>query len=279
MITDQFDRLSFRFSRIITLDYSTSFSMGISMLHKRFHQPVYAIYGYVRLADEIVDTFNHPDTETVFKNFSKETFLAIEQKFSTNPVLQAFQIVVNQFSIDMDLIEGFLKSMEMDLKKQAYDCDSYNEYIYGSAEVVGLMCLKVFCEGDERLFQSLRSSARKLGSAFQKVNFLRDMKSDYAERGRVYFPGIDFYRFTEDDKHTIESDIESEFKQAYSGIMGLPEGAKFGVLTAFIYYRALFQKIRMLPAAKIHTERIRVANSGKLLLLAKTWFRYHLNLL
>lgn len=279
MITEQFDKLSFRLSKIITRDYSTSFSLGIYMLDKKFHPAIYAIYGFVRLADEIVDTFHDHDKAALLQKFTEETYEAIDKKISTNPVLQAFQITVNQYRIDRALIEAFLHSMKLDLSKQYYDASGYDEYIYGSAEVVGLMCLKVFCEGDEKRYNDLVAPARKLGAAFQKVNFLRDMKSDYAERGRVYFPGVDFSSFTDSDKLAIEKDIDNDFQQAYDGILQLPDGARLGVLTAFIYYKALFKKICMLPASKIRTERIRVPNSGKMVLLAKTWFKYHLKMI
>lgn len=279
MITEQFDQLSLKLSKIITRDYSTSFSIGIYMLDKKFHPSIYAIYGFVRLADEIVDTFHTYDKAGLLEKFSLETFEAIEKKISTNPVLHSFQLVVNKYNIDRELIEAFLYSMKLDLSKQYYDENGYNEYIYGSAEVVGLMCLKVFCEGDEKKYASLVSPARKLGAAFQKVNFLRDMSSDFVERGRVYFPGVDFEHFTDADKLMIEKDINQDFEEAYQGILNLPEGGKLGVLTAYIYYKALFKKITLLPASKILSERIRVANSGKMVLLAKTWVRYHLKMI
>lgn len=279
MITEQFDKLSFKLSKIITRDYSTSFSIGIHMLHKRLHPAIYAIYGFVRLADEIVDTFHDHDKATLLDKFTAETYDAIERKISTNPVLNAFQIVVNEYKIEKELIDAFLHSMRLDLSEHQYDESGYQEYIYGSAEVVGLMCLRVFCEGNEALYNKLLLPAKKLGAAFQKVNFLRDMKSDYKERGRVYFPGVDFDRFTDEDKAMIEKDIEQDFNDSYEGIKNLPESARLGVLTAYIYYKALFKKITLLPASKVRTERIRVPNSGKMVLLAKTWFRYHLRLI
>jgi phytoene/squalene synthetase len=255
-------------SKVITRKYSTSFSLGIQTLHKRFHQPIYGIYGFVRYADEIVDTFHEYDKEALLTQFRDDTWRAIESHISINPVLHAFQAVVHQYQIERELIEAFLHSMEMDLHQNRYSDASYAEYIYGSAEVVGLMCLRVFCEGDDALYQRLREPARSLGSAFQKVNFLRDIKSDYQERGRVYFPGVDFERFSEAAKREIEEDIRRDFKHAYEGIVNLPEGAREGVELAYRYYVRLFDKIRRLPSARILKERIRVPDNQKLAI----WF-------
>ncbi|MEL7222050.1 MAG: phytoene/squalene synthase family protein, partial [Bacteroidota bacterium] len=223
-------------SKLITKRYSTSFSMGIRAFDKRFRDPVYAIYGFVRFADEIVDTFHDYPKAELLQRFWQDTYKAIEEGISLNPVLQSFQEVVRTYNIERELIDAFLRSMEMDLHDKEYDQESYEEYIYGSAEVVGLMCLRVFCEGNDEQYQSLKASACSLGAAFQKVNFLRDIKSDFDERGRVYFPGVDFSRFTAADKAEIEADIRKDFDHAYEGIVRLPEGARFGVYLAYVYY-------------------------------------------
>lgn len=264
-------------SKLITQTYSTSFSLGIRTLHKKYHESIYAIYGFVRYADEIVDTFHEHDKSELLARFKKDTYTAIDEKISLNPVLHSFQDVVNAYQIDHDLIEAFLVSMEMDLSKSDYAHPEYEKYIYGSAEVVGLMCLKVFCEGNEDRYQELLKSARHLGSAFQKVNFLRDIRSDYDERGRVYFPGVDFNKFTTQEKKQIEEDIREEFRQALPGIKALPEGARAGVYLAYIYYSVLFKKITRLSPEKIKSERIRVPNFKKLLLLIRCYFQDRLN--
>lgn len=274
-----FDKTSFQCSKIITHSYSTSFTLGIRALHRRFHAPIYAVYGFVRCADEIVDTFHGHDKESLLKEFKDDTYKAIENGISLNPVLHAFQRVVHAYQIEHDLIEAFLKSMEMDLHQQVYNKDLYSEYIYGSAEVVGLMCLRVFCEGNDALYQSLKAPARKLGSAFQKVNFLRDIKSDYFERGRVYFPGVNFDHFTPHDKLKIEKDIQEDFNTAYQGILKLPAGARLGVYLAYVYYTNLFQKIKNCPPSRIAHERIRIPNKRKLTLFIQTYFRYRFNYL
>lgn len=205
-------------SQHITKRYSTSFSMGIRVFDKQYRKPIYAIYGFVRFADEIVDTFHGYEKAGLLKRFRAETYQAIEERISLNPVLHAFQQVVHQYGIERELIDAFLDSMEMDLHFHTYEDALYKQYIYGSAEVVGLMCLRVFCQGDDAMYQRLKAPACSLGSAFQKINFLRDMKSDYAERGRVYFPGVDFEKFTEDDKAQIEADIKQDFDDALAGI-------------------------------------------------------------
>lgn len=274
----EFNDLCFDLSKVITQRYSTSFTRGIKTLHKRFHYPIYAIYGFVRLADEIVDTFHEFNKKDLLERFKDETYKAIEEKISTNPVLQSFQVIVNQYHIERELIDAFLYSMEMDLYKNNYDNSLYDKYIYGSAEVVGLMCLRVFCENDEALYQRLVEPARKLGAAFQKVNFLRDMKSDYKERGRVYFPGVDFDHFSNETKKQIESDIDQDFRAAYPGVMALPKDVRPGVYVAFIYYRALLKKIQNLPASKVKQERIRVPDNEKFALLLRTYYRFGLNI-
>ena len=239
-----FNQVSLKVSQNITSSYSTSFTIGIKTLHKNLHDPIYSIYGFVRVADEIVDSFHGYNKAELLQRFKTDTFLAIKDGISTNPVLHSFQKVVNKYNIDLLLIDAFLKSMEMDLHNKSFNSHAYNEYIYGSAEVVGLMCLKVFCNGDEEAYLSLKEPARKLGSAFQKVNFLRDMKSDFAERGRVYFPGVDFDFFTESTKKSIEAEIEQDFIDALDGIKKLPLEAGFGVYVAYIYYKALLKKIK-----------------------------------
>lgn len=264
---------------MITEHYSTSFTLGIKTLDRKFHLPIYAIYGFVRYADEIVDTFHDFDKKELLDKFRYDTYEAIEKGISLNPVLQSFQLVVRQYNIERELIDAFLKSMEMDLYFQEYDDSGYNEYIYGSAEVVGLMCLRVFCEGDCAEYDRLRESARKLGAAFQKVNFLRDVKSDYQERGRTYFPGVDFNDFSRDAKQLIEDDIQRDFDEAYIGIMNLPKGARMGVYLAYTYYQTLFNKIKALPVTKIQNERVRVPDTTKIALLAQTYLKYRLNVI
>lgn len=264
-------------SKVITEAYSTSFTLGIKTLDKKFHMPIYAIYGFVRCADEIVDTFHDYDKAKLLREFKKQTFEAIENGISLNPVLHAFQCVVKEYDIDKAYIEAFLKSMEMDLEDHSYDRSLYEEYIYGSAEVVGLMCLKVFCEGDKEKFAKLEKPARSLGAAFQKVNFLRDMRSDYDERGRVYFPKVDYKSFNNASKAEIETDILKDFEDAYIGIMALPKSARMGVYLAYVYYLKLFRKIQNLPATHILKERVRVPDNTKLALLLGSYLKYRLN--
>jgi len=266
-------------SKLITQRYSTSFTLGIRMFQKKYQEPIYNLYGFVRFADEIVDTFHDQDKALLLEEFKKDTWLAIDRKLSLNPVLQSFQEVVNQYGIEKELIEAFLKSMEMDLHHQDYQQDLYEEYIYGSAEVVGLMCLRVFCEGDDEMYQALKKPACKLGSAFQKVNFLRDMKSDFDVRERVYFPGIDFLSFNEAQKKAIEADIKADFDEAYEGIKRLPKGARFGVYLAYIYYLKLLNKIARTPASEITKRRLRVHDSRKAYLLLSSAVRHQFNLI
>lgn len=266
-------------SKLITQRYSTSFTLGIRMFQKKYQEPIYNLYGFVRFADEIVDTFHDQDKALLLEEFKKDTWLAIDRKLSLNPVLQSFQEVVNQYGIEKELIEAFLKSMEMDLHHQDYKQELYEEYIYGSAEVVGLMCLRVFCEGDGAMYQALKKPACKLGSAFQKVNFLRDMKSDFDIRERVYFPGIDFLSFNEAEKKAIEADIKADFDEAYEGIKRLPKGARFGVYLAYIYYLKLLNKIARTPASEITKRRLRVHDSRKAYLLLSSAVRHQFNLI
>jgi 15-cis-phytoene synthase len=265
-----FEKTTFDCSRIITENYSTSFALGIKTLNKKFHNPIYGIYGFVRFADEIVDTFHGFDKGELLALFKKDTFTAIQKGISLNPVLHSFQYVVKKFNIGHDLINAFLYSMEMDLHDVEYDESKYEEYIYGSAEVVGLMCLHVFVEGDMDLYEKLKTDARSLGAAFQKVNFLRDMKSDFEDRGRVYFPGVDFSNFSLTSKKEIEADIQADFDHALRGIMGLPKGARSGVYLAYVYYLKLFQKIKETDVSLIKEKRIRVPDFVKFTLLAKT---------
>lgn len=269
-----FDKVSLACSKLTTRSYSTSFSLGIYCLNKRFHNPVYSIYGFVRLADEIVDSFHDYDREALFQEFSKETWTAIERRISTNPVLNAFQHVVHHYNIPHHLITTFLASMEMDLKRATHTGDTYTEYIVGSAEVVGLMCLCVFTENKPELYNKLEEPARKLGAAFQKVNFLRDMKADYECLGRMYFPGVSFSSFSVSDKLRIEADIESDFEEAFEGIKQLPSSSRFGVYVAYVYYRSLFRKIRAIAANRIQEERIRISNPHKLGLLVTSYVKH-----
>lgn len=273
-----YDQTSLDCSKLITQRYSTSFTLGIQTLDKKFHAPIYAIYGFVRYADEIVDTFHAHDKAKLLADFRHETYVSIDSGLSLNPVLHGFQLMVNKYEIDLDLIEAFFKSMAMDLDFSTYNDSRYLEYIYGSAEVVGLMCLKVFVEGDDAMFQRLKRPAQMLGSAFQKVNFLRDIKSDYEERGRVYFPGVSFENFDKSAKGLIEVDIQKDFDEALNGIVQLPDGAKLGVKVAYLYYQKLFDKIKGLSAETITHERIRIPNSQKFTLLIGTYFGSKLGL-
>ncbi len=272
-----FNLTTFKCSEIVTKSYSTSFSLGIRMFDRKLHAPIYGIYGFVRYADEIVDTFHGYDKKKLLDNFKKDTFQAIEDKISLNPILHSFQIVVNKYNIEHDLITAFLRSMEMDLYFNEYNQTCYEEYIYGSAEVVGLMCLRVFCEGNEEAYQRLKPAARSLGAAFQKVNFLRDMKSDYFERGRTYFPNVDFKRFDYQAKKEIEADIQRDFDHAYMGILQLPKSARLGVYLAYIYYLKLFRKIQETAPTKVMNERIRVPDTKKFTLLVKSYVKHQLN--
>lgn len=266
-------------SKLVTNRYSTSFSLGIKVFEKKLRNPIYAIYGFVRFADEIVDTFHDSDKKSLLAKFRKDTHEAIAERLSLNPILNAFQLVVNEYGITAELIDAFLDSMSMDLYNVDYDRSGYEKYIYGSAEVVGLMCLKVFCHNDPDQYEKLKPSAKSLGSAFQKINFLRDIKSDYDERGRVYFPGIKYESFTNQQKEQIEADIKMDFDHALEGIKQLPNGAKLGVYLAYKYYLNLFAKIKKAPAQKVKEERIRVKDSKKAYLLAKSALKWQLRLI
>ncbi|TDN36038.1 phytoene/squalene synthase family protein [Hymenobacter sp. UV11] len=263
-------------AQLITRRYSTSFSLGIRTLDKALHRAIYAVYGFVRWADEIVDTFHTQDKAALLAEFERDTYAAIAAGFSLNPVLHAFQWAVTTYQIDHEFIDAFLRSMEMDLEDRNYRQELYEQYIYGSAEVVGLMCLRVFCQGQPAEFERLKAPARRLGAAFQKVNFLRDIRSDYEERGRVYFPGLRYEQFDDAAKRAVEADIRADFEAAYEGIRQLPRPARLGVYLAYIYYLKLFHKLRQAPAQQVLAERVRLPDNTKLLLLAGSWLRYRL---
>ena len=273
-----FDDVSVMCSKLTTRAYSTSFTLGIYFLHNRLRNPIYSIYGFVRFADEIVDSFHGYNKKYLLEKFKSDTYDAIENRISLNPVLNSFQHVVYQYNIDVALIDTFLLSMEMDLEKKNYSKEKYEQYILGSAEVVGLMCLHVFTEGNKNIYKELEPFAMKLGSAFQKVNFLRDIKADYQTLERTYFPNIDILKFTTQAKKEIESEIENDFKQALTGIKKLPPSSKGGVYLAYVYYKSLFNKIKSLPAERMLTERIRISNGGKLRLMVNSMFQYKMNL-
>ena len=257
-------------SELITKKYSTSFSLGINTLHKSIHKYIYNIYGFVRFADEIVDTFHDLDKQKVLDEFEKDTFESIKNKFSANPVLHSFQMVVNKFNIEDKHIKAFLDSMRMDLTMKKFSVEQYKSYIYGSAEVVGLMCLKVFCDNEDK-YNQLEPHAISLGSAFQKINFLRDIKSDNEERGRVYFPGVDYNTFSNTEKIEIEEDIEKDFNHALIGIKKLPSIARSGVYLSYNYYRELLNKIKLLDAEKLKEGRIRVSNFKKFIIFLSSY--------
>jgi phytoene/squalene synthetase len=274
-----FDDISQEMSRLTTKRYSTSFSLGISFLHKDLHKPIYSIYGFVRFADEIVDSFHGYDKQKLLSNFKEETYKSISEGISLNPILNSFQWVVNKYDIPHELIETFLNSMEMDLSDHVYDKSTYDKYILGSAEVVGLMCLKIFVEGNNSEYERLKPYAMKLGSAFQKINFLRDLKADYQELGRTYFPGINMEEFNATVKKEIEADIEVDFQLGLQGIRMLPHKARFGVYMAYKYYFKLFKKIKQTEAEVILTERVRIPNRRKFRILLTSFLRHNLNLL
>ncbi|MBQ0735916.1 phytoene/squalene synthase family protein [Aquimarina celericrescens] len=275
-----FDTVSYNCSKIVTNSYSTSFSLASKMLSDSIRQDIYNIYGFVRFADEIVDTFHDYNKEELFNDFEEEMYKAIKNKISLNPILNAFQQTVHQYNIQPELYEAFMKSMRLDLHKTNYLTDEeYKEYIYGSADVVGLMCLKVFVKGDEEKYNELKESAMHLGSAFQKVNFLRDLKADYEDLDRTYFPNTDLKQLDEASKLRIIEEIEEDFNKGLVGILKLPVEAKFGVYTAFIYYKKLLTKLKKTPSLEIKNTRIRVPNYQKFGLLAKSYFDYRLNLI
>jgi phytoene/squalene synthetase len=279
MTIEAFHKVSADCSKAVTLHYSTSFSSAIKLLHSDLRAPIFNIYGFVRLADEIVDTFHGHDKALLLQQFKEQTFDAIERKISLNPILNSFQRTINKYDIDRELIHAFFKSMESDLTENVYDRQGYDEYIYGSAEVVGLMCLFIFCEGDKKLYEQLRQSARALGAAFQKVNFLRDIKEDFTDLSRMYFPGCNFHNFTAADKLQIERNIEDDFEAAYTGILQLPMKAKFGVYVAYKYYYSLFKKIKSTQPASILNKRIRIANYHKAYIVLRAGVKNSLRLI
>lgn len=274
-----YDKVSIKCSRITTQSYSTSFSLGIYCLNKELRDPIYSIYGFVRFADEIVDTFHEYNKQELFDRFKEDTYRAIEEKISLNPILNSFQATVNHFSIEKELIDLFLRSMEMDLTEKNHDPDSFKEYILGSAEVVGLMCLRVFCNGNQKQYQKLKPHAMSLGSAFQKINFLRDLNADFVGMGRTYFPGLELDRFDDYNKKLIEANIEKDFHDAFAGIRQLPRTSRFGVYVAYVYYLALFKKIKNTPSEKVLQSRIRIHNRQKAGLLAYSFLKHQFNML
>lgn len=276
---EKFHKVSGRCSEITTGEYSTSFSSAIRLLHRDMRQPIYNIYGFVRFADEIVDTFHDFDKASLLAEFKSETYTAIERGISLNPILNSFQQTVKDYNIDHNLIEAFFSSMEMDLIKMNYDTRNFNEYVYGSAEVVGLMCLYVFCEGKKQLYEKLTPAAQALGAAFQKVNFLRDIKADYNGLSRMYFPGCDFNNFTDCDKKQIEADIYKDFKAAYAGILKLPLKSRFGVYVAYKYYLSLFKKIKSLEPARVLEARIRIPDYKKAMIVFRAGVKNQLGLI
>lgn len=279
MTVELFNKACFDCSKAVTAKYSTSFSSAIRLLHPDLRIPIYAIYGFVRLADEIVDTFHDHDKRTLLQQFKAQTNDALERGISLNPILNSFQKTVHQYGIEAHLVDAFFRSMESDLTEHAYDRQGYEEYIYGSAEVVGLMCLHVFCGANKALYASLSAPARALGAAFQKVNFLRDIQADYLVLSRMYFPGCDFHRFTPEDKLQIEKDIESDFRAAYAGILRLPVKARFGVYVAYKYYYSLFEKIKSTAPAHILRKRIRIPNYHKAYIVLRAQVKNKLRLI
>jgi phytoene/squalene synthetase len=272
-----FHEVSEQCSKSTTERYSTSFSSAIRLLHADLRQPIYNIYGLVRFADEIVDTFHEHKKDVLLAEFKADTYAAIQDGISLNPILHSFQLTVNKYNIDHALIEAFFKSMEMDLDRKTYNEGGYAEYIYGSAEVVGLMCLFVFLDGNKAEYERLKPYAQALGAAFQKVNFLRDVKADYALLDRTYFPGVDFGNFTDKQKAEIEADIQKDFEMAYKGILMLPNKAKFGVYVAFKYYLSLFRKIKRMKPSRILNERVRIPNYHKMMILLRAGVRTQFN--
>ena len=274
-----FDEVSYSCSKKVTKTYSTSFSLATKLLSENIRKDIYNIYGFVRFADEIVDSFHNYNKEVLFNDFSVDLEKALLNKIHLNPILNSFQHTFHKYKIDKELVESFMKSMRMDLIKKKYSVEEYKEYIYGSADVVGLMCLKVFVQGDNSLYNKLKNNAMKLGSAFQKVNFLRDLKADKEDLNRTYFPNTKFEKLSESEKNEIIIDIEDDFKKGLEGIKELPIEAKFGVFMAYRYYNQLLKKLKKTPATEIINRRIRVPNLKKLELLTRSYVKYQLNLL
>lgn len=273
-----YNKVSYHASKITTRAYSTSFSLGILFIKPSVRNDIYAIYGFVRLADEIVDTFHDFDKESLLNRFRDDVYKSIDEGISLNPILQSFQTTVNKYNIDRQLIEQFLHSMEMDLHKQVYNPDKYKEYILGSAEVVGLMCLKVFAKGDENLYQQLKPHAMSLGSAYQKINFLRDLKDDFQNLGRTYFPGIDLNFFNDNAKWELIEDIEKDFAHGYEGVKKLPRTARFGVFLSYKYYYGLLKKIKRAAPKEMLSKRIRLSDKRKIYMLFRSAIQYKLHL-
>lgn len=268
-----YNRTNFDVCKIITRRYSTSFSLGISLFSSEYRKAIYSIYAFVRIADEIVDTFHNYDKAAILNKFREDTFCAIKEGISTNPVLHSFQQIVHQYKIEDDLINNFLNSMEMDLYNSSYEKRQYDNYVYGSAEAVGLMCLRVFCNGSSALFDELKFPARMLGSAFQKVNFLRDIQSDIDARGRIYLPGVhSFSEIKDENKKLLEKEVELEFREALKGIIKLPDSVRLGVYTAYLYYHVLFKKIQKTSINDLFKRRVRISGAYKLLLLVVSIF-------
>lgn len=274
-----FDKVSLKCSKLVTHTYSTSFSLGISCLDKDIRDPICSIYGFVRFADEIVDTFHDYDKKQLLRRFKKDTYKAIEEGISLNPILNSFQDTINKYNIERKLIDQFLYSMEMDLSRKDYNKEKFNEYVLGSAEVVGLMCLHIFCTGDRKQYLQLKLYAMKLGSAFQKINFLRDLKEDYQKMGRSYFPDVELSSFDHKSKAQIEDEIEKDFHTGFKGIKKLPKSARFGVYLAYVYYYSLFKKIKKTHPSSVLSKRVRIPNPLKFSLLCTTYVKHRLNLL
>jgi phytoene/squalene synthetase len=274
-----YDQVALRCSKLTTRAYSTSFSLGILCLRKELRNPIYSIYGFVRFADEIVDTFHDYNKRELLERFKTETYKALEDGISLNPILHSFQDTVKQYNVDRSSIDLFLRSMEMDLELKSYDNDGLKQYILGSAEVVGLMCLRVFVKGDDKLYHQLKPYAMSLGSAFQKINFLRDLQADYIHMGRSYFPDLDLDQFDEEKKKEIEESIRHDFDEGLKGIKMLPRSSRFGVYVAYVYYLALFNKIKNTPCERVLESRIRIRNRHKATLLAYSFVKHQLNLI
>jgi len=274
---EKYNNVCIASSKKTTRAYSTSFSLGIRFLSKKFQDPIYSIYGFVRFADEIVDSFHDYDKADLLERFRSDTLRAIDDKISLNPILQAFQLVYHKYDFNLELVETFLESMRMDLDKTAYSRVGYDQYILGSAEVVGLMCLKVFTEGNKEMYETLKPKAMKLGAAFQKINFLRDLKEDYQTLGRSYFPGIEIESFDSDTKKKIEDEIAADFAEGFEGIIKLPKDARFGVYVAYTYYYRLFKKIKAIPCHRILEERVRIPNRRKITLLLGSYLKHSFN--
>lgn len=274
-----YDNVAAECAKRTTKAYSTSFSLGIRFLAPSLREAIYNIYGFVRYADEIVDTLHGPQQSAMFARFKEDTYWALEHGMSSNPILHAFAKTYQTYNIEQEHVDLFLRSMEWDLDKTAYDRESYDDYIVGSAEVVGLMCLHVFVFGDRATYERLLPNARSLGAAFQKVNFLRDLKDDFEDKGRIYFPGVDMSAFNTGAKTQIEAEIAADFRHAYQGIVKLPKESRLGVYVAYVYYQRLFQKIAALPSNRIMEERVRIPNRRKATLFVGSYLRHSFNLL